>query len=150
MRKGIILSLLRISLGWLFFYAGITKVLDPSWSASGFLNNAATFPEFYKWLGSPSILPAVNFLNEWGLTFLGISLVLGVGVRLSGFLGAILMALYYFPGLKFPFLEHGFLVDDHIIYIFVLLFLATSRAGKCYSLENWFSSKCPNLHKLIG
>ena len=31
------LVLLRLGLGWLMFYAGITKVLDPSWSAAGYL-----------------------------------------------------------------------------------------------------------------
>lgn len=38
---------LRISLGWLMFYAGITKVLDPSWSSWGYLMSAKTFTGFY-------------------------------------------------------------------------------------------------------
>ncbi|MEK7098213.1 MAG: hypothetical protein AAB906_05185, partial [Patescibacteria group bacterium] len=51
------LFLLRISLGWLFFWAGITKVLNPTWSAAGYLQGAKTFADFYQWLATPSLLP---------------------------------------------------------------------------------------------
>ncbi|MDP3785346.1 MAG: DoxX family protein [bacterium] len=145
------LFLLRISLGWMFFWAGITKVLDPAWSAEGYLNGAKMFIGFYQWLISPNILPIVNFVNEWGLTLLGISLILGIGVRLSSILGAALMALYYFPILDFPYPnQHSFLVDEHIIYALVLLLFANLRAGRVLGLENWCSnlpicSKYPKL-----
>ncbi|MFQ5661715.1 MAG: DoxX family protein [Candidatus Paceibacteria bacterium] len=120
------LLLLRFTFGWLFFYAGITKVINPQWSAKGFLENAQTFSGFYSWLASPNILPTVDFLNEWGLTLIGIALILGVLVRLSAYLGALLMVLYYFPGLSFPYIgEHSLLVDDHIIYALGLLLLAS-------------------------
>src|SRR3989344_4293457 len=91
------LFLLRISLGWMFFYTGITKVLDPQWSAAGYLQGAKTFTGFYNWLLQPGILPITNFVNEWGLTLLGVTLILGVFVRLSSVLVAVLMFMYYFP-----------------------------------------------------
>ncbi|MEK7133249.1 MAG: DoxX family membrane protein, partial [Patescibacteria group bacterium] len=81
------LFFLRISLGWLMFYAGIAKILNPEWSAAGYLKSAKTFVGFYQWLASPGVLPIINFLNEWGLTILGVSLILGIGVRLSSILG---------------------------------------------------------------
>jgi len=40
------LLLLRLSLGWLFFYAGITKILDPSWTSAGYIKGAKLFPQF--------------------------------------------------------------------------------------------------------
>lgn len=150
------LFLLRIALGWLFFYAGITKVLDPKWSAAGYLTTAKTFSGFYGWLASPSVLPIVNFVNEWGLTLLGISLILGVFVRLSSILGAAMMLLYYLPILAFPYPNpHSFIVDEHIIYALVLIFFATLRAGRYYGLENWCSglpvcSKFPKLRNWLG
>lgn len=149
------LFFLRISLGWMFFYAGITKVLDPNWSAAGYLQGAKTFTEFYNWLLQPGILPAVDFINEWGLTLLGIALILGVFVRLSSVLGAALMILYYFPVLEFPYLEHAFIVDEHIIYAVALLFLGAAKAGRVWGLENWCSnlpicSKFPRLRKWLG
>ena len=137
------------------FYAGITKVLDPAWTATGYLTNAKTFPGFYGWVVSPENIGWVNFLNEWGLTLIGVSLILGLGVRLSSILGAILMLLYYFPVLEFPKVEHGFIVDDHLIYAVVLAFLATVRAGRYYGLDNWCANlpicrKYPRLHKIWG
>lgn len=149
------LFLLRISMGWLMLYAGITKVLNPAWSAEGYLKGTKTFTGLYGWFASPGILPAINFVNEWGLTLLGVSLILGIGVRLSSILGAVLMLLYYFPVLTFPYVAHSYLVDEHIIYGFALLVLAATRAGRVYGLENWCSnlpicSKFPQLRKLFG
>lgn len=144
------LFLLRIGLGWLMFYAGITKVLDSEWSAAGYVNNAKTFPEFYAWLASPQILPFVNFVNEWGLTLLGASLLLGVFVRLSSVAGAALMLMYYFPTVEmrafeyFPvlILPHTatlVLVESHIIYVLALLLLAAFKAGRIWGLEKMVS-----------
>src|SRR3989344_8915902 len=116
------LFVLRLSVGWMFFYAGITKVVNPEWSAAGYLSGAKMFVGFYNWLLSPGILPTVNLVNEWGLTLLGISLILGIGVRLSSVLGALLMLLYYFVRLDFPYPDpNSFLVDYHIIFALVLL-----------------------------
>lgn len=148
--------LLRISLGVLFFYAGITKIMDSSWSAAGYLKSAKTFPEFYNFLLQPNLLPIVNFINEWGLTLLGTALLLGVFVRLASWLGSLLMFLYYLPVLNFPFVgQHSFLADDHVIYIFSLLLLGSLRAGRFWGLEKWCSnlpicSKYPKLRELVG
>ncbi|MDP3999793.1 MAG: DoxX family protein [bacterium] len=150
------LFLLRVGMGWLMFYAGITKVLDPTWSAAGYLVNAKTFTGLFQWFAQPGILPVVNFINEWGLTLLGVSLILGVFVRLSSILGAALMMLYYFPVLTFPYiLPHSFIVDEHIIYALALLYLAAVRAGRSYGLENWCSNlpicvQFPKLREWLG
>ena len=37
------LFLLRVTVGWMFFYAGITKVLNPQWSAEGYIKGANAF-----------------------------------------------------------------------------------------------------------
>lgn len=150
------LLLLRVSTGWLMFYAGITKVLNPDWSAAGYLQGAKTFAGFYQWLLQPNILPVINFINEWGLTLLGVSLILGIFVRLSSVLGAALMMLYYFPVLTFPYIsQHSFIIDEHIIYALVLLLFAAIGAGRYYGLDSWCASlpicsKFPGLRKLIG
>ena len=140
------LFLLRISLGWMFFYAGITKVLDPAWSAEGYLKGAKLFAPFYDWLLQPGLLPVTNFVNEWGLTLLGVSLILGIGVRLSSCLGALLMLLYYIP-LGFPHPNpNSYIVDQHVIYIFSLLVLGGFHAGRYWGLGNKF----PRLNGWIG
>ncbi|HEY4518981.1 MAG TPA: DoxX family protein [Candidatus Paceibacterota bacterium] len=150
------LFLLRVSLGWMFFYAGITKVMNPEWSAAGYMKGAKTFAGFYQFLTQPVMLPVINFINEWGLLLLGVSLIFGVFVRLSSVLGAVLMLLYYFPILDFPYPNaHSFIVDEHIIYALALALLAAWRAGRTYGLENWCAnlpvcSKFPKLREWLG
>ena len=143
-------------MGWLMLYAGLVKILNPQWSALGYMKGAKTFSAFYSWLTQPNILPTVNFINEWGLTLLGVSLILGVFVRFSSILGALLMLLYYLPILSFPKAGvYNFLVDEHIIYALVLLFFASIKAGRVWGLEKWCSglpicSKFPKLRNLLG
>ncbi|RJQ36316.1 DoxX family protein [Candidatus Parcubacteria bacterium] len=149
------LTVLRISLGWLFFYAGVTKIVNPAWSAAGYLRNAKAFGELYQWLASPGILPITNFVNEWGLTLLGVSLILGIGVRLASILGAALMLLYYAP-LGFPYPSpNSLVVDEHVVYAAALLYLAAVRAGRVWGLESWCANlpicrRFPALRTLIG
>lgn len=139
----------------MFFYAGITKVLNAEWSAAGYLTNAKSFTGLFAWLASPGVLPVINFVNEWGLTLLGVSLILGIGVRFSSLLGALLMLLYYLP-LGFPYPNpNAFIVDQHIIYIAALLYLAATRAGRVWGLEEWcerlpICRKFPGLHQWWG
>jgi len=131
------LFFLRIAMGWMFFYAGITKVLNPEWSAGGYLKGAKTLPELFAWFASPGILPFVNFINEWGLTLLGVSLILGAFVRLSALLGAVLMMLYYLPALTFPYIDaHSYIVDEHIVYALVLLFFVGIKAGRVWGADS--------------
>ncbi|HEY4499535.1 MAG TPA: DoxX family protein [Candidatus Paceibacterota bacterium] len=150
------LFLLRIAMGSLFFYAGITKVMNPAWSAGGYIRGAKNFVDFYNWLLQPNILPIINFLNAWGLTLLGIALVLGLFVRLGSVGGIFLMAMYYLVILDFPYPNaHAYIVDEHIMYIMALLILTAFSAGRVWGLETWCSnlpicSRFPVLRKLLG
>ena len=130
---------LRISLGWMFFYSGLTKILDAKWTAKGFLANAKTFPGLYDWFASPQNMAWVDFVNKWGQLAIGLALLLGVFVGFAAACGAAMMALYYFPGLKFPFVGADMvLIDEHIIYILALLLLIRLRAGKVFGLGSIF------------
>ena len=128
------LFLLRIGLGFFFFYAGFTKIIDPSWSAAGYIGVAKNFTAFYQALLSPNLLPIINILNAWGLTLLGLSLITGLFTRLSAILGIVLMALYYLA-LPLPYPNtHALVIDDHIILILALLVIINFHAGKVWSL----------------
>ncbi len=143
--------ILRVALGWLMLYAGLDKVLSGSWSAAGFLHGAKTFNSFYVFLAQPSLIGVVNFFNEWGLTLLGASLILGVFVRWSSILGAVLMILYYFASNAFPAVPNGFIVDDHIIYALILVFFAAVGAGRHYGLDSILSkTRSKFLREIIG
>ena len=95
-------------------------------------------------------------MNEWGLTLIGIALILGIAVRFYSFFGALLMLLYYFPILQFPYPNpHSYIVDEHIIYTAAFLALAAVRAGRVWGLENWCAnlpicSRFPRLRNWLG
>jgi len=128
---------LRVIMGWTFFYAGITKVVDPSWSVRGFLLYGvpegnpltdvwATMANDWAWLLTP--------LNQVGLTLVGIALILGVFVRFSAFWGATMMLFYWVA--SYPF-ENSFLIDYHMVYVFLLFGLGAFGSGRILGLDHW-------------
>jgi len=103
------------------------------------------------WLAQADILALTNFVSEWALTVLGISLILGIFVRLSSVCGVILMMLFYFPTLTFPHAgEHSYIVDEHIIYALVLIFFAIIRAGRTWGLDAKLIEKYPTFPRWLS
>lgn len=146
----LILLFLRLSLGWIFLYSGITKIMDPSWSAAGYLKSAQTLPSLFHWFAGPENIAWVNFLNVWGQTLVGLALVLGVFIRPAAVSGILLMILYYLPILHFPYAGRGttsFLIDQHVIFILVFLLLWASDAGKYWGLKSVVKKYLKNLPK---
>lgn len=136
--QNITLALLQLSMGWIFIYAGVTKIINPEWSAAGYLNNAGTLNSFFSWLATPANIDWVNFLNMWGLTIIGVALVLGICVKYASWAGFILMILYYLPILNFPYAgDHSLLIDDHIIYAIVFLVLIFFSSQKAWSIRKF-------------
>lgn len=140
-------SLLRITLGFIFFWAFIDKVFglgfattpDKAWlqgisPTTGFLKFAVkgTFaPLFHNLAGNP----LVDWLFMLGLLGIGLSLILGIGLRIAGYCGALLVFLMYLS--LFPS-ENNPLIDEHIIYLFIFLILATEEIGYRFSLYDWW------------
>ncbi len=154
----VMLFLLRLTLGWMYLYAGASQILNPKWSAAGYLNSATTFHGLYAWLASPANINWLNVVNKWSLLLLGLSLIFGLFVRISGYLGAALMFLFYFVILHFPYVGTGttsFLVDQHIIFALALLYFATTGAGRVWGLDQvcaklpW-CAKHPKIRALFG
>ena len=135
----------RVALGVLFFYAGITKIMNPNWSAAGYLNSAKTFPELYHWFASAGNIGWINLVNEWGLTLVGLALITGLLVRWASLGGILLMILYYLAILQFPIVgEHSYIVDEHIIYILAFLIFLTSNAGTFWGLDSILQKRFRN------
>ncbi|MEX0616464.1 MAG: DoxX family protein [Candidatus Woykebacteria bacterium] len=153
------LFLLRLGIGWVFFYAGWSKVITfftdtKNWTAAGFLIGGAKDPThiFAPLFESLAGNTTIDYLNAYGLLFIGIGLLSGGMVRLASLFGIILMLLYYLPGYP-P--ENAFIIDDHIIYSLVLIFLAAAGAGRMWGLdkniEKWpMVKKNPWLVKILG
>src|SRR5512146_3203874 len=92
-----VLLCLRLVVGWQLLYEGLAKLLTPDWTAAPYLLlSRGFFPGFFHWLGSNSgMLEVVNFMNTWGLTLIGLALILGVVTRFASAYGITLLALYY-------------------------------------------------------
>lgn len=133
--RTILAPALRVSLGWFMFFAGIEKVLNPAWTAAGFLAGAKTFPEFYGWFALAQNAWWVDPLNAWGITLVGVAFILGIGLRQAALVGVILMILYYFPHFDtLPWIPHGFIVEEHIIYAIAFLLVAVMPEARRFSI----------------
>ncbi len=141
--------LLRLSMGFTFLWAFFDKVFglgfateaDKSWLSgnsptAGFLGNAVhgPFAEFYNSLAGN---PLVDWLFMIGLLLIGLSVTLGIFMRIAGYAGALMMLLLW-SSLLPP--ENNPLLDEHIVYLLVFLGFTTESAGKSCGLSRWWSS----------
>jgi thiosulfate dehydrogenase [quinone] large subunit len=133
----------RLSLGWVFLYAGVSQLLDPSFTAAGFLNATKTFHPLFAWFATPEMIPYTNPLVMWGHTLIGLSLLSGLLVRYSGVFGILLLGTYYFAHMDFPYVDGpvNFIMDYHLIYIAVLVYLIAVRAGETFGLDGWLAKR---------
>jgi len=140
----VLVVVLRILLGWVFLYAGMRQIFfTDAWSAGGFLKGAKTFTDFYAWFAQPAIAPIASFAVKWGHLLIGLSLIAGLLVRVSAPIGALLMLLYYFPRMEFPYVDgpNQFLVEYHLVYAVVLVYLAAVHAGRAWGLDGWIERR---------
>lgn len=132
----IIITALRVGLGWIFLYAGITKLFDPAWTAEGYIKSASALTQFYVWLALPQNIVWVDFLNQWGLFLVGAALIIGLVVRSASIFGILIMALYYVPILKFPFVgANAYIIDEHIIFALIFIALIVFHAGSYWGID---------------
>ncbi len=128
----------RLAVGWTFLYAGVTQlIIEPNWSAEAFLTHTKTFHEILAPFAAPAILPYVNFLVKWGHFLIGLSLVSGLMVRVSGVFGIVLMLVYWCAHLDFPYVSSplNFIMDEHIIIASLIVYLMAVRAGHVFGLD---------------
>jgi thiosulfate dehydrogenase [quinone] large subunit len=60
-------------------------------------------------------------------------------VRVSAPFAIMLMLLYWTAHMDFPYIENvnNYLVDYHIVYAGVLVYLIVKRAGHVFGLDGW-------------
>lgn len=153
--KGIVF-VLRILVGWTFLYAGTWQIWE-NYSAAGFLNHVVTFHDFFATFATPTVLPFTNFLMKWGHLLIGLSLVSGLLVRVSGPFGILLMVTYHFAHMDWPFIENhlNLFVDYHLVYATVIVYLIAHNAGHVWGLDGLLEQlhvveRHPTLRPLVG
>lgn len=138
---------LRLVMGWTMLWAFIDKLLglgfatkpERAWinggsPTTGFLKNAVQGP-FAEFFHSLAGNPFVDWLFMLGLLGVGVGFLLGIAMRFSGYVGALMMALMYVALIQ-PI--NNPITDDHIINVLVFLLLGNSNAGSTFGLQDWW------------
>ena len=139
---------MRVTMGWVLLQGGVTKLItyldanpENNWTAAGYLMNA--IPEgnpFMGMWGGMAGSPLIDALVMWGLTLTGLGLILGALVRWNAFWGAVMMLFFWAAALEggitagLP-LAHGWVVDDHLVYAFLLFGLGAIGAGRIRGID---------------
>ena len=141
--KKFFITLLRAGIGWHFFYEGLSKLLTPEWTATGFLADSTGFLNgFYHWMASsPALMQVVDVCNIYGLILIGLGLFFGVLTRFAACAGILLLSLYYFAyppfGMSLMMQSEGSLYIINGLFIEAMalsIFLFLKEKG--YGVEN--------------
>ncbi len=137
---------LRILVGWHFLYEGIAKLFTPGWSAKFYLMGSKwIFSDlFHQMASSPGIMKAIDFLNIWGLTLIGLSLFTGLFVRWAAAAGSLLLLFYFvayppIPGYTFGTISEGsyLWVNKTLIELVLLFVFIFIPADLFYGADRW-------------
>lgn len=140
----------RVLIGWHFLYEGWVKVLNPDWSARIFLlDSQGMFKSWFFWMGNTDgVLQTVDFLNQWGLVLIGLSLILGLFSRTAAIVGAAVLGLFYLShppliGLEYMLPSEGsnLIVNKNLIEMFMLIVLALIPTSKYIGIDRLVFSK---------
>jgi uncharacterized membrane protein YphA (DoxX/SURF4 family) len=145
-----LLALLRIAVGWHFLYEGLTKIFNPAWSARPYLEGSRwIFGDLFRWMASGDAgIRIIDIANEWGLTLIGLALILGIFTRLASWAGITMLLMYYlayppFGGFSYGAASEGnyLIVNKNLIELVCLLILAFTRSGRFFGLEQLLQKK---------
>lgn len=100
----------------------------------GFLKFGAHGPlqNFYAGLAGNGV---ADFLFMAGMGLIGTALILGIGIKVATTTGSLLMLMIWLallPG------ENNPLLDEHIVYIAVLIGIRLSNSHQVWGLGNWW------------
>ncbi len=142
-----IFGIIRLSMGWIFLWAFFDKVFglgfattaNKSWlngisPTLGFLKHGTYGPlsSFFQSMAGNII---VDWLFMLGLLFVGLALILGIGVKIASYVGTIMMLLIWLSALP-P--KNNLFLDEHIIYILILLSFIYIKPGQYLGMGKWW------------
>jgi predicted dehydrogenase/uncharacterized membrane protein YphA (DoxX/SURF4 family) len=143
------LVLLRWLIGWHFLYEGVAKLANPYWTSADYLGSSEWFLSgwFQAWAANPSALAVVDFLNVWGLIFIGLGLVLGAFTRVAAAFGVLLLALYYVANPPFAASAAGpaegsyLIVNKTLVELAAMVILLAFPTGHAWGLDRWIGER---------
>ncbi len=134
-----LMVVVRILLGFVFLWAFLDKTFglgfptgpEEAWLAGssptfGYLMFGTSGP-FASMMQAMAGNPIVDLLYMAGMLLIGISLILGVGLTIAGYSGALMMVLIWMSSLP---IEFNPFIDEHIIYAVLLVGIAILKPAK--------------------
>jgi thiosulfate dehydrogenase (quinone) large subunit len=140
----IAITVMRVVVGWHFLYEGIAKLTSPTWSAAGYLKQArGPFADLFKGLASqPNLLDNANLITMWGLTIVGVLLILGLFTRLASLAGIGFIVLFYlanppFVGYFYSLPTEGsyLIVNKNLVELCALVVILVTGSGRYAGLD---------------
>ena len=135
---------LRMLIGWHFLYEGLAKLTNPYWTSAGYLaGSQGPLGEMFSDLAAnPAAVTAIDAMNAWGLTLIGLGLLFGVLARPAAIAGIVVLALYYvaappFPGLEYSMPAEGsyLIVNKVLIELAALLVVVAIPTSRIWGLD---------------
>jgi uncharacterized membrane protein YphA (DoxX/SURF4 family) len=142
-----LLTFVRIAIGWHFLYEGVTKIIAANWSSAAYLAGSKwIFAPAFNWMAeSAGIISVVDFLNIWGMTLIGIGLILGIFSRWASAGGALLLLFYFvayppIPGYMVSVPAEGsyLWVNKNLIELLVLSVFAFLSSDYSFGLDRMY------------
>jgi thiosulfate dehydrogenase (quinone) large subunit len=140
----IAITLLRVVVGWHFLYEGLAKLGSTTWSAAGYMNaSRGPFAGLFKWIaGQPRLLDDANLITMYGLTVLGVLLILGLFTRLASIGGIGFILLFYlcnppFVGYFYSIPTEGsyLIVNKNLVELSALIVILVTGSGRFAGLD---------------
>ena len=138
------ITLLRVVVGWHFLYEGIAKLTSPAWSAAGYMKVArGPFAALFRWIAAnPQLLDKANVITMYGLTIVGLLLILGLFTRAAAIGGMALVLLFYlcnppFVGYFYTIPSEGsyLIVNKNVVELCALAVILLTRSGLFAGLD---------------
>jgi len=140
------LTSLRVIVGWHFLYEGYVKIVAEGWSSAGYLNAApGPFAGMFHAMASLSwMVSVIDIIMAWGLTLVGIALILGLFTRLASVATAFFLILFYFSnppwiGVQSMAGEGSYMiVNKNLVELAAVMVLLVFPSGIIWGLDRIF------------
>jgi thiosulfate dehydrogenase [quinone] large subunit len=138
------LTVLRVFVGWHFLYEGLAKMTAPSWTAAGYLKQArGPLGDFFRGIATqPNQLANADLVTMWGLTLVGLFLMLGLFTRLASLGGIFFILLFYlatppFIGYFYSIPSEGsyLIINKNLVELAALVVIFMTRSGQFAGLD---------------
>lgn len=144
-----VLALVRVAVGVIFLFFAEYKIVGSEFVHGGFQKYIGTYVDQHQVVGllrpvlTRYVLPHPFLwarIVAWGEVLIGISLVLGLWVRLSSFFGILYMlaltsSTWFAPGHNVPYWRYFGNNLDHIPLLMLFLIFFVFRAGNAWGLD---------------